>query len=92
MSTMTLSAKRQVVLPAELCQQLALAPGAQVKVRLAPDGGSILIEPARAGGKKPASVLFGRAVHRGKPIAVDDMDAAIVAARLARREAGAKVS
>ncbi|MBK1621770.1 hypothetical protein CKO42_25995 [Lamprobacter modestohalophilus] len=31
--TMTLSAKRQVVLPAELCQLLALAPGAQVEVQ-----------------------------------------------------------
>ena len=87
MSTMTLSAKRQVVLPAELCQQLALVPGAQVVVRLAPGGESILIEPARAGGKKPASVLFGRALHRGKPVAIDDMDAAVVAARLARQEA-----
>lgn len=92
MSTMTLSAKRQVVLPAELCQQLALAPGAQVEVRLAPDGVSILIEPARAEGKKPASVLFGRAMHRGKPVAIEDMDAAVVAARLARREASAKAS
>ena len=90
MSTMTLSAKRQVVLPAELCQLLALAPGAQVEVRLAPDGGSILIEPARAGGKKPASVLFGRAMHRGKPVAIEDMDAAVVAAQVAQREAHAK--
>jgi len=84
-SIMTLSAKRQVVLPAELCQQLALAPGAQVAVRLAPDGGSILIQPVQAGGKKPASVLFGRVMHRGKPIAVEDMDAAVVAARQAQR-------
>jgi AbrB family looped-hinge helix DNA binding protein len=87
MSTMTLSAKRQVVLPSELCRQLALAPGAQVEVRLAPDGGSILIEPARAGGKKPASVLFGRAIHQGEPVALEDIDGAAVAARLAQREA-----
>jgi len=92
MATMTLSAKRQVVLPAELCQQLALAPGVQVEVRLAPDGGSILISPAWAGGKKPASVLFGQVTHRGKPVAVEDMDAAIVAARRAQREYPAETS
>ena len=38
MRTMTLSAKRQVVLPADLCRQVSLAPGAQVQVKLAPDG------------------------------------------------------
>ncbi len=87
MSTMTLSAKRQVVLPSELCRQLALGPGAQVEVRLAPDGSSILIEPAQPGGKKPASVLFGRVIHKGKPVALEDLDGAAIAARLAKREA-----
>lgn len=33
MSTMTLSAKRLVLLSAELCQELTLAPGAQVEVQ-----------------------------------------------------------
>jgi bifunctional DNA-binding transcriptional regulator/antitoxin component of YhaV-PrlF toxin-antitoxin module len=82
MSTMTLSAKRQVVLPPAFCRQLALTPGDQVEVRLAPDGGSIVIEPVRKGGKKPANVLFNRAIHRGKPVTIEDMDAAVVAARL----------
>jgi AbrB family looped-hinge helix DNA binding protein len=84
---MTLSAKRQVVLPSELCRQLALAPGAQVEVRLGPDGGSIVIEPARAGGKKPASVLFGRAIHQGKPIALEELDGVVAAVRLAQPKA-----
>ena len=30
MTTMILSGKRQVVLPAELCRQVSLAPGARV--------------------------------------------------------------
>ena len=90
MTTMTLSAKRQVVLPADLCQLLSLAPGAQVAVRLAPDGGSILIEPARPALKKPASVLFGRATHDGKPVAIDAMDAALVAAQQRSRDSAAK--
>jgi len=90
MATMTLSAKRQVVLPADLCQLLSLAPGAQVAVRLAPDGGSILIEPARPAPKKPAAVLFGRVTHSGKPVALEDMDAAVVAAQQRSRDSTAK--
>ena len=89
MATMTLSAKRQVVLPADLCQQIALYPGAQVQVRLAPDGSSILIEPASQAGKKQASVLFERAVHRGKPMAIEEIQGAVSAARLAQRQENA---
>ena len=90
MRTMTLSAKRQVVLPADLCQLLSLAPGAQVAVRLAPDGGSILIEPARPALKKPAAVRFGRVTHSGKPVALEDMDAAVVAAQQQSRDSAAE--
>ena len=89
MATMTLSAKRQVVLPADLCQLLSLAPGAQVAVRLAPDGGSILIEPARPALKKPASVPFGRVTHGGKPVAIHDMDVALVVAHQRSRDSAA---
>ena len=85
MTTMTLSAKRQVVLPADLCRQLALYPGAQVQVSLAADGSAILIEPVGKVGGKPASVLFGRAVHRGTPVAVEEIQGAVSAARLAQR-------
>jgi bifunctional DNA-binding transcriptional regulator/antitoxin component of YhaV-PrlF toxin-antitoxin module len=84
MTTMTLSAKRQVVLPAELCRQLALYPGARVQVRLAADGSAILIEPVGTAGGKPASVLFGRAVHRGKPVAIEEIQGAVSATRLAQ--------
>ena len=86
MSIMTLSAKRQVVLPSALCRQLALAPGAQVEVHLSPDGASILIEPVRKPAKKPASVLFDRAIHRGAPVSIDAMDAARVAMQPARSD------
>lgn len=86
MATMTLSAKRQVVLPADLCQQLAIYPGAQVQVRLAEDGSAIVIEPVTATAKKPASVLFARAVHRGTPVAIEEIQGAVSAARLAQRQ------
>jgi len=86
MATMTLSAKRQVVLPADLCRQIALSPGAQVQVRLAPDGSAILIEPVGKTGGKSASVLFGRAVHRGEPVAIEELQGSVSAARLAQRQ------
>jgi len=86
MATMTLSAKRQVVLPADLCQQIALYPGARVQVRLTADGCAILIEPVGKAGGKPATVLFGRAVHRGKPVAIEEIQGAVSAARLAQRK------
>jgi bifunctional DNA-binding transcriptional regulator/antitoxin component of YhaV-PrlF toxin-antitoxin module len=84
MSARTLSAKRQVVLPAELCRQMALVPGAQVQVSLAPDGTGILIRPAASAARKPASVPFGRPVHRGRPVSVDEMQGVAQAARRAR--------
>ena len=57
----------------------------QVHVRLAADGSAILIEPMGKTGGKSASVLFGRAVHRGKPVAIEEIQGAVSAARLARR-------
>jgi len=79
MSTMILSGKRQVVLPAELCRQVALAPGARVRVELAPDGDGILVRAASPGEKKPASVLFDRIARRGKPLAVEELQGLAVA-------------
>ncbi|MDP1524547.1 MAG: AbrB/MazE/SpoVT family DNA-binding domain-containing protein [Rhodocyclaceae bacterium] len=84
MSTMILSGKRQVVLPADLCRQIALAPGARVQVDLAPDGSGILVRPATAAGKKPASVLFDRVSHRGKPPAIDELQGLTVARQFAK--------
>ena len=79
MTTMILSGKRQVVLPAELCRQVSLAPGARVRVELAPNGDGILVRAASAGERKPAAVLFDRIAHRGKPLAVEDLQGLAVA-------------
>ncbi|MCF8199967.1 MAG: AbrB/MazE/SpoVT family DNA-binding domain-containing protein [Sulfuritalea sp.] len=79
MTTMTLSGKRQVVLPAELCRQVSLAPGARVRVELAPDGDGILVRADSAVNKKPASILFDRVTRRGKPLAVEDLQGLAVA-------------
>lgn len=83
MAHMTLSAKRQVVLPSALCSQLALTPGAKLHVSLAPDGAGILIRPASGPGAKPASALFGRHTHVGKPVSVEEMQGVVLAKRLA---------
>lgn len=79
MTTMILSGKRQVVLPAELCRQVSLAPGARVRVELAPNGDGILVRADSAGGKKPASVLFDRIARRGTPLSVEDLQGLAVA-------------
>lgn len=79
MAAMTLSSKRQVVLPSELCQQLALKPGAKIDVSLSADGSGILIRPAAAALHKPASVLFGRHTHLGKPVSVEEMQGVLLA-------------
>ena len=84
MATMTISAKRQVVLPAELCRQIALAPGAQVRVELSPDGCSIVIQPATKTVKKSVSILLGRIKHCGKPVALEDIQGSAVAQAMAR--------
>jgi len=84
MRTMTLSAKRQVVLPADLCRQVALAPGAQVQVKLAPDGNGILIRSAASTGRKSASVLFDRLIHEGSPVSIDALQGAAIAKKLAK--------
>lgn len=85
MPAMTLSAKRQVVLPADLCRQMALQPGSSVEVSLAQDGSGILIRPAAVAARKPASVLFGRVLHRGTPVSIDEAQGTAVAGRLVRR-------
>ena len=84
MSSMILSGKWQVVLPAELCRQVALAPGARVRVELAPNGDGILVRADRVGEKKPASVLFDRIARRGKPLAVEALQGLAVAKKQAK--------
>jgi predicted ABC-type transport system involved in lysophospholipase L1 biosynthesis ATPase subunit len=81
---MTLSAKRQVVLPADLCRQVLLAPGAQVQVKLAPDGSGILIQSAASSGGKLASVLFDRLSHKGKPVSIEEQQGVAIAKKLAK--------
>ncbi|QFY88518.1 AbrB/MazE/SpoVT family DNA-binding domain-containing protein [Magnetovirga frankeli] len=84
MTMMTLSAKRQVVLPAEICRQVALAPGSRVLVELSPDGCGIMIQPVANTIKKPASVLWGRVKHTGKPVSIEEMQGLAIAQAMAK--------
>ena len=86
MKSMILSGKRQVVLPADLCRQVALAPGARVHVALTPDGSGIVVRPATASGRKSASVLFDRVTHQGSPVAIDELQGLAAARRLAKAD------
>lgn len=84
MSGYLVSQKRQIVLPAELCRQLAIAPGGRVEVELAPGGDALLVRPSPSSKKKPASVLFGRFKHKGKPVSIKEMSGLAVACTLAK--------
>jgi hypothetical protein len=79
--TKTLPAKRLVVLPAEPCQHMALGPGSRVDVTLAPDGSGMLVRPVDGIERKPAEVIFGRRVHRGKPLSVQEVQGSVQLAR-----------
>jgi len=83
MSTVLVSTKRQIVLPAELCRQLAIAPGAKVEVELSPAGDELIVRPATTR-KKPASILFARVKHKGKPITVEEMNGLVAARKRAQ--------
>lgn len=84
MTTMILSGKRQVVLPAELCRQVSLAPGCRVRVELSPHGDGLIVRSDRVGASKPAAVLFDRIARRGKPLAVADLQGLAVAGKHAK--------
>jgi hypothetical protein len=84
---MPLCAKRQVVLPADICRQMALQPGSGEEISLAQDGSGIFIRPAATAPRKPDSVLFGRVVHRGTPVSIEQAQGLAVAKHLLRRGA-----
>ena len=65
---------------------LVLTTGSQVEIHHAPDGRSTLLEPVCKSTKKPASVLFDRAMHHGADFPVEAMDAALVMAQQAQFE------
>lgn len=80
----TLSTKRQIVIPADVCRSLAIAPGARVDVEISPDGQFATVRPARDIARQPMEKLIGILKHKGKPVPVEAMNGGEIAARLAR--------
>ena len=83
MTTVTVSDKGRVVLPVELRKRLGIVPGVRLDVELSEDGQGVVLRPASAHGKKPASVLFDRIVNKGQPVPVEDLQGLAAARKLA---------
>jgi AbrB family looped-hinge helix DNA binding protein len=80
----TLSTKRQIVIPADVCRGLAIAPGARVDVEISPDGQFATVRPTRNIAPQPKGKLIGMLKHKGKPVPVEAMNGSHIATRLAR--------
>lgn len=74
-----ITVKGQATIPKPIRDHLGLQPGDRVKFFIHPDG-SVVILP-----KIPASALRGIVPKRkGRPVSLDEMDAAIAAGAVAR--------
>ncbi len=74
----TLSSKNQVTIPKEVRQFLNLHAGDRFKFFFQPDGAVVILP------KLPANTLKGTLPKRGKPVSVEEMNAAIEAGALKR--------
>ena len=74
MSCVTISSKGQVVIPAQLRQQLGIQPGSQVEVYAV--NGKIQIELKHPAGKSSHKTGFGMLKYAGPPRRLSDFDAA----------------
>lgn len=74
MSTITVSEKGQMVIPASLRQQLGITAGSQLEI--IPEGGGfrVLVESKRK--QRKAADCLGLLHYDGAPIAAEDMDVA----------------
>ena len=81
MSTLTVSSKGQIVLPAPVRRRLGLAAGAQLEVLEEPDG--LRLRVVRSIRKSEVKALAGmvKLRGRGKPRRLDDFDAALLLAK-----------
>jgi AbrB family looped-hinge helix DNA binding protein len=83
--TTTLSTKGQIILPAAIRKARAWPPGTRLVVEDTTEGVLIKAAPLFPA-TKPADV-FGSLPHKGPPLTLEEMDAA-VAAEARRRHAG----
>jgi AbrB family looped-hinge helix DNA binding protein len=83
-STLTVSSKGQIVLPAPIRRRLGLAAGAQLEVLEEPDG--LRLRVVRSIRKSQVKALAGmvKLRARGKPRRLDDFDPASLLAKARR--------
>ena len=84
MSSVLVSAKGQVVLPADLRRRLGLNPGARLEITEEPDGLRLRLQ--RSVSAAPVDELAGMvtAPSRGKPRKLSDFDPASLTAKARR--------
>lgn len=85
MSTVTVSEKGQMVIPAELRRQLGIGPGTRLEVVAETGGFRVIVEPQRKG--RTAADCLGVAGYSGQRVRTKDISGAEAARRLAKRGA-----
>jgi AbrB family looped-hinge helix DNA binding protein len=85
MSTVTVSEKGQIVIPADLRRQLGIGPGTRLEVVPETGGFRVLVEPQRKG--RRAADCVGVAGYTGRRVRVEELSGGAAARRLAKRGA-----
>ncbi|HET9062599.1 MAG TPA: AbrB/MazE/SpoVT family DNA-binding domain-containing protein [Candidatus Binatia bacterium] len=85
MSTVTVSEKGQIVIPAELRRQLGIGPGTRLEVVAETGGFRVIIDPQRKG--RSAADCLGVAGYSGRRVRTEELGGAEAARRLAKRGA-----
>lgn len=83
MSTVTVSEKGQIVIPAELRRQLGIGPGTRLEVVAEAGGFRVIVEPQRK--RRSAADCLGVAGYSRRCIRTKDLGGAEAARRLAKR-------
>jgi AbrB family looped-hinge helix DNA binding protein len=85
MSTVTVSEKGQIVIPAALRRQLGIGPGTRLEVVAETGGFRVIIDPQRKG--RSAADCLGVAGYSGRRVRTEELSGAEAARRLAKRGA-----
>lgn len=76
-ATTTVSTKGQVILPKAIREHRRWKPGTRLSVEETADG--VLLKATPLFPERTAEELFGSLKHKGAPLSVEDMDAAVAA-------------
>lgn|GEM_PF-561447 len=79
MATLTITAKGQITLKREVLEHLGLQPGSRVEVDLLPNGKVGLVGVCEPGESTWSELWASLPPYAGEPVALEQMDEAIVA-------------